>query len=349
MTRHSVRFGFVGLLSALALTTIGPHAAAQTSNTGAQTAAQGLFEEGRRLMTEGKLDEACPKLAESQRLDPGGGTVLNLALCHEQQGRIASAWAEFNEALGWAIKDGRENREKLAREHIDKLAPKLSRMTVTPTAEARVPGLQIKIDGVALGEPVWGLSTPTDAGDHVIEASAPHYRVWSETVTMKGNAATLEVEIPALVPLPPEEDVLIPKPGEEPEQKMSPARRNAIYISYGTAIAGIGAGAVFTVLTLAKRSDSNSQCQNGDTACSPEGVRLNNTAITYSWVSTATFGVGIAAAAVGTYLLITGQPPKKKPADQTPATPPQQTASTGFTLAPFGGLQGGGITLGKRW
>ena len=68
-------------------------------------------------MGEGKFDEACPKLAESQRLDPGGGTILNLAVCHQGQGRFASAWSEFREAIDLARTDGRRNREQLALEH----------------------------------------------------------------------------------------------------------------------------------------------------------------------------------------------------------------------------------------
>ena len=42
--------------------------------------ATALFNEGRSLMSEGRIAQACPKLEESHRLDPSGGTILNCVL-----------------------------------------------------------------------------------------------------------------------------------------------------------------------------------------------------------------------------------------------------------------------------
>ena len=84
-----------------------------TSDASAQerdpAAAQALFDQGQALVNAGKPEEACPKLAESYRLDPGIGTQFHLAACHELEGRIASAWAEFLEVASVDRADPIEN------------------------------------------------------------------------------------------------------------------------------------------------------------------------------------------------------------------------------------------------
>src|SRR3954465_9465866 len=75
------------------------NAGAQGKSGGNRAAAEALFNQGRDLMTAGKFVEACPKFEASQQLDPGLGTMLNLAECYEKTGRTASAWAEYREAI----------------------------------------------------------------------------------------------------------------------------------------------------------------------------------------------------------------------------------------------------------
>src|SRR5690349_19179996 len=107
------RFRVSVAVAALALATQ-PVRAQGASNA----AAESLFQDGRELLEQGQFVEACVKLTESQRLDPAMGTLIALAHCHEGEGKLASAWAEFTEVEGQARHAGRQDREKVAREHV---------------------------------------------------------------------------------------------------------------------------------------------------------------------------------------------------------------------------------------
>src|SRR6185312_7721257 len=96
-------------LASIAVLLASAPALAQSSGADVATA-QALFDEGKRLMADKKFAEACPKLVESQRLDPGGGTLLAIALCHEGQGKWATAWGDFNVALSEARRENRAER-----------------------------------------------------------------------------------------------------------------------------------------------------------------------------------------------------------------------------------------------
>lgn len=170
------------------------------TNAADKAAAETLFDEAKRLVKERKYAEACPKFAESLRLDSGIGTMLYLADCFEKNGQSASAWAEFREAAAAANAVGQFDREKKARARAAAIEPKLSRLSIGVAAQAaEIAGLEVKRDGVLLSRPLWGSAVPVDPGEHVIEASAPGRKKWSTKVTLVANAAaTSAVEVPAL-------------------------------------------------------------------------------------------------------------------------------------------------------
>jgi hypothetical protein len=163
--------------------------------------AEALFQEGRRLLENGDAATACPKLAESLRLDEATGTLLALAMCHEFEGRLASAWAEYAEVIVRAQREGRPDREQAARRSVRALEPRLSTLTVeVPDAAAAVDGLRVERDGVALAAPAWSTAVPVDPGPHVVGASAPGRRPWSAALQIGAVADRTAVTVPVLDP-----------------------------------------------------------------------------------------------------------------------------------------------------
>ena len=153
------------------------------AQAGNQATAEALFSEGRSLAAKGRFAEACPKFEASQQLDPGLGTLLNLADCYEKVGKTASAWAEYRDALPLARAAGSKVRLDLATSRAAALESRLSKLTIrVSSATSAVPGLEIRRDGAVMLQAELDSALPVDPGSHTLEASAPGKQRWSTTV-----------------------------------------------------------------------------------------------------------------------------------------------------------------------
>lgn len=255
--------------------------------------AQALFEDGKRLMQQGRHDEACPKLVESQRLDPGGGTLLAIALCHEGQGKTATAWADYDVALAQARKDGRADREQTAIEHMRGLEPKLVRVRVI--VAQKVDGLEVRRGGELVSEAQWGSALPVDPGDHVFEASAPNTPRWSETVSVRSEGRTVDVKVPSLAPS------VRASNGDDDDGS---SQRLWGGIVAGVGVVGITVGSVLGLSARNHWNDAVDLCRNSP--CSnKEGIETARDAGKAADASTVFFIVGGLTLAAGAVLWLT--------------------------------------------
>lgn len=211
--------------AALVALGLGMTATAGARAQGGEAAATALFDEGRKLMAAHKYADACPKLAESERLAPSGGTLLNLADCYEHTGQTASAWVAWKDAAARANAAGKADVEKRALSKAAALEPTLSRLTVSVDAASDVAGLEIKNDGVAVGHAELGVALPVDPGLHLVEATAPKKKPFSAKVDVAAKqtdakvTVTLEDEAQAAEPpsLPrPRDHRLLPRSRRRP-------------------------------------------------------------------------------------------------------------------------------------
>ena len=197
-----IRFAFVAL-SLLALTL--PRLA-HADDTAALA-----YQQAEQLEKQGKWAEACPLYEASYRADPQIGVLLHLANCHEQVGKLASAWAEFNDVVELAHRRG-DNRESLAKTRADALKPKLAYLHVA-APPSPPPGLVITRDGIDITVLV-GADLPIDPGAHDITATAPGYVDFTKHVAIAAAPGTTQLAIPALQKQP--EKTTVPVAPAEP-------------------------------------------------------------------------------------------------------------------------------------
>jgi len=331
----------LALALALAAVTITPTAEAEPTDAD-RTAAEALFRENKRLMDEGNYGEACPRLAESQQRDPGGGTLLTLALCHEQQGKLATAWAQFREALGMAREAQRQERITMAEEHIAALEPRLPKLTVVVPSAATVEGLEVSLDGSSA---VLGTPLPIDPGEHELNATAPGRKPWSETFSIdESEARTLKVTVlddaPQAPPPPPVPEP-VPVPPAKEDARGGGTQQVIGFIAGGLGLAAIGAGAVAGGIAISKRGDSDDQCP--EERCTQLGVDLNEDAKTAALVSNIGVFGGLGLLAVGTVLVLTAGS-----SDDEPSTEAARLGPT-WQLNPMVGPAGGGLLLRRSF
>jgi len=338
----------------------------------AAAAAQVLFDDAKAAMQRGDYATACPKLEESQRLQPAGGTLLFLGLCLEGAGKTATAWTRFNEALSVARRDARADRERVANEHIASLAPRLTRLAVAVAdADKGIPGLRISCDGADVPAPIWGTAIPVDPGRHTLRASAPGARAWETAATTGKEGSTITVDVPVLeretAPAatatggttaatapggaPPSttatgpaagSDIAAP-PGMPPSGDASATGRTQRLIALGVGGAGIvalGIGAYYGVTALSKKSEAAQpgNCPGGSSGgCYPGGVTLSHDAAQDGNIASVLLGVGAAAAAGAVVLWLVA------PSSSSTSSP----SAVGVT--PMVARDAAGVRLGGAW
>jgi hypothetical protein len=319
------------LAATLAVMTSSLAARAETSEQD-KALASSLFDQAKALLTDGKVSEACRKLEESRRLDPLPGTLLNLGVCHEQEGLMASAFAELREARALAERDHRDDRVALADQHMKAIEPKISSLVLVVGPSADVPGLTLARDGSPIGRAAWGTRIPVDPGEHVLEATAPGKRSWKATVTVLSNGDVQNVTLGSLedappAPPPPPAPAVFetprPQPVAETQVRTSAlsSQRIAALVVGGLGVASIGVGSYFGVRAINDHDAPGALCTTSPT-CSTMSTSLNNDAGTSADVSTVTIIAGLAGLGVGTFLWVWKPSPETRAVAVVPVLAP---------------------------
>ena len=267
-----------------------------------------FFDEGRRLLGEKRVAEACACFEESYRLAPRGGNLLNLGLCHEQAGRLLAARRELGEALAIARRDGRADREPLAREHIAAIEARLSWLELAPPPNVERALVTLAIDGAPLAPEHWS-AVPVEPGTHLLSASADGFRASEVRIEIGPASERRSLRFAALEPL-----VRAPEPGKTAEFPVVPAPavvgrdryqhtatlRSAALIAGVAGLAlSLGAG----VWALERKGAVRDHC-NSAKKCDDGGVSAASTGRALVITSTAAFAIGFVG--FGAWFLLPG-------------------------------------------
>ncbi len=279
--------------------------------------AEALFRDGRTAMRDGDYATACPRLAESQRLDPSAGTLLNLALCEEQLGHVATAWAHFRGVIDQVPES--DERAPIARDHAASLLPRL------PSLRIRVEGrpldrATILLDGVELHAASMSGVLPVDPGAHVLvgrSVGAPEQRVAFTMAEAEKRDET--IVFPAAVPIAPDAPSAAHARASTTAGHGPRARRIAEYTLFGVGAAGVVASVVLAGFARGKQGDVDAHCHGN--ACDPVGVAAAHDGATYERWATIGFVGGVVAIGAGTWFALSAPSAPTAPTSGRAAAP----------------------------
>ena len=280
------------------IATSSPGASAQDAKS---DAAEALFEQARDLVGSGKLAEACDKVAASNALEPGVGTLLYLGDCYERTGRFASAITTFRQAGALAREREDNERAHVAEVRSAALQPRTPKLELRVAKKAELPGLQITLNGTPIAQKSWNVPQFEDAGVYEVRVAAPGFEPFSSKIELRnGDSAVAVLPIPRLVELGrgpvQSEQGASASPAAMPEDEPSWLDQETLGLMLGGAgILLAGTTGVLAAFASSSNQDSYEFCNpDAQNQCNPEGVSLRKAAQDMATIATIT---GIAAAA----------------------------------------------------
>lgn len=296
---------------AAALALVAVPSASFAQSTQSSTIAEALFREAQTLLEAGNVHAACEKFAASQKVEPTIGTLLNLAACHEKEGLTATAWTEYAEVASLAQRAGDKDREKYARARNASLEKNLGRVSIEvarPVADQ-----EVLLDGQKLAREVWGSGIPLDPGEHTVEARAPKKTSWMKKITLAAGAGVERIEVPALedaekAAAAPPVAAKPPAPEERAEEKPPASSGSSPLLGYslvGVGVIGLGLATYFGLSARGHADERDKICPPGTPCDRQSAFDEHDDAKSAQTMMFVSGGVGVVAAGVGAYFLLT--------------------------------------------
>jgi hypothetical protein len=309
------------------------------SEDGRESRALTLFLQARAQMAMGHYEVACPMFADSQRLDPGAGIMLNLGYCYEKVGKPVSAWTMYRAAVAVARENGKVEWENAARAQAARVEASLLHVVISVQEPSDSPGLAIQLDGTLLPKSLWGQSTAVDPGQHEIRATASGRQPWSQTFEVDRDH-TPTVTVPLLAPEPSADNSSSSSPahpadfsrqgGVATRSRGTAVRTSALIIAGGGVVA-LALGGVLAASAKSTYDDAKSTNCAG-AFCDRAGIQSQSQAFGEANIGSVAMVTGVAALVGAAVVWFS-------------AAPPSRTVE----VQPVVGPAGWGVTLRRAW
>jgi hypothetical protein len=311
--RRHVAFSLLGLGLCLASPPAHAQEPAAENSAEALKRAREQFGQALALQTAGDWAGALALLKEVAAVKSTPQVRFNMALCEEKLGKLVAALGDYELAAADARAEKADQVAEEVEGRLESLRQRIPKLTVKRGAGAEA--ASISVDGVSVGDQVVGTPMPTDPGPHTVEATAPGFKLFRQSVRLaEQQSETMEVVLEA-EPVPP--------PGSVPGGAAPAARRSPLsgYIIGGVGIASLATSGVFFYLRGKKIDRLNEVCPNY--TCPSHAYDSDRDAgKLYTVIADVTLAVGVAALASGAVLVLTSSSGSSSGTEPTVALAP---------------------------
>lgn len=273
------------------------------------TAAQTTFQAANKLFDAGRFEEAITAFRASYDIVRSPNSVLMVARCQRELGRLGEAFANYTSALADAERVAKsdpkyEATTKAAHEELESLRSQVALLTVRVVgaredSEIRVADRKIPVS--ALSEPI-----PLKPGEYDVSArSASGELVTQHVSATAGAEQSVDLDLSASAPA----KTVAPAP-VAPVTDVHPTTRSGssshalAWVSTGVGVVGLAAFGTFGLMSNSKYDGLDSKCPGG--AC-PRGTQSEiDKGKQYQTLANVGLVVGVVGIGAGITLFATG-------------------------------------------
>ena len=271
-----------------------PLARADEPDAGTRMAARELAVSGAEAFDKLDFATALDQFQRAEALYKVPSISVMVARCLAHVGRVVEAVDKYEETLrvplDAAAPEAFQRAVADATTEVEAVRARVARLELRLPANAP-PGAQVSLDDRPVPPALLGVPKPVDPGTHRLSARAPGRAPYAADVTLpEGDRQTVEIAFAS------------PSPSSTPAAESAPRHQTSVLTIVLLAGGGLGiaAGTVTGVAALSHKSSLDAACKPGCPTNMSADLAAFRRERALSYVG---FGLGLAAAGTGAYLL----------------------------------------------